>query len=260
MAAPLRIVLKFGTGILTQTEAPALDPIQLRKLAEAVALLKQAGCQVVVVSSGAVAAGLHPLGLDQRPSDTVTLQACAAVGQTDLMHRYESLLREHGCHVAQLLLTHDDLESPERAARVRSTLDRLLSFPTVVPIINENDSVAVEELRFGDNDKLSAKVAMLWQADRLVLLTSVPGLLDDADQLIPEVPNVAAVLHHARQGDKGSLSVGGMSSKLQAVQAAVESGVECLIASGRTPEQLPALLLQNQGLGTRFPTATASRA
>ena len=133
MTSGKRIVLKFGSGILTKLHSVEPDPVQMRKLVEAVALLKQAGHSCVVVSSGAVASGLRPMQLAQRPDDMTTLQACAAVGQTHLMHAYESLLRDHDLHVAQLLLTHEDLGNPDRAERVRSTLKRLLEFPQVVP-------------------------------------------------------------------------------------------------------------------------------
>lgn len=251
----MRIVLKFGSGILTKINRPEPDPVQLRKLIEAVALLKQAGHQCVVVSSGAVASGLKPLGLDARPTDMTTLQACAAVGQTQLMHAYESLLRDHNLSIAQLLLTHGDLENEERGGRVKATLERLLEFPRVVPVINENDSVAVEELRYGDNDKLSSRVARLWSADVLLLLTSVPGLMEgDSKEPIPEVLDVETVLSHVRD-EKGSLSVGGMASKLKAVQDAVSGGVECIIASGRHAEQIPALV-RGEGVCTRFRVTT----
>jgi glutamate 5-kinase len=255
MATPQRIVLKFGTGILTKANTPEPDPVQLRKLAEAVALLRQAGHSCLVVSSGAVAYGLKPLGLTLRPTDITTLQACAAVGQTHLMHQYESLMRDHGLHVAQLLVTHDDLDQPERASRFKATLERLLEFPQVIPIINENDSVAIEELRFGDNDKLSSSIAQLWQADLLLLLTSVPGLLRDTahpeDGPIPVVDDVEAFIHHAKE-EKTTNGTGGMISKLRAVQEAVQQGVSCVIASGRHAEQIPSLVA-GQGIGTRIP-------
>ena len=255
MSAPRRIVLKFGTGILTRLDTPEPDPVQLRKLAEAVALLKRAGHSCIVVSSGAVACGLKPLGLDKRPTEIASLQACAAVGQTHLMHSYESLLRDHGLHVAQLLVTHEDLAAEHRATRVKATLERLMDFPNVVPIINENDSVAIEELRFGDNDKLSSSIARLWPADLLILLTSAPGVLRDIhrpdEPPIPVVEDVDAIIHHAQE-DKTQLGTGGMISKLRAVQEAVRGGVECLIASGRHPEQIPELAA-GRGIGTRFP-------
>jgi glutamate 5-kinase len=249
-----RIVLKFGSGILTKLGSVDPDPVQLRKLVEAIALLKQGGHSCVVVSSGAVASGLRPLEFSQRPTDMTTLQACAAVGQTHLMHFYESLLRDHGLHVAQLLLTHEDLGNVDRAARVKSTLERLLEFPQIVPVINENDSVAIEELRFGDNDKLSSQVALLWGADVLMLLTSAPGLLRDpsnpSEGPIPVVDDIDAVLHHAQEA-KTSLGTGGMISKLRAVQDAVNGGVECIIASGRHAEQLVAVI-SGEGICTRF--------
>jgi glutamate 5-kinase len=254
MATGKRIVLKFGSGILTKLGSVDPDPVQLRKLVEAIALLKQAGHSVVVVSSGAVASGLRPLEFTQRPSDMTTLQACAAVGQIHLMHFYESMSRDHGLHVAQLLLTHEDLGNEDRAARVKSTLLRLLEFPQVVPIINENDSVAIEELRFGDNDKLSSQVALLWQADILMLLTSAPGLLRDPKQPdegpIAVVEDVEQVLQHASE-DKSQLGTGGMNSKLRAVQQAVNGGVECIIASGRHAEQIPAVIA-GSGVCSRF--------
>lgn len=255
-----RIVLKFGSGILTKLNSVEPDPVQLRKLVEAVALLKQAGHSCVVVSSGAVASGLRPMEMSTRPTDMTTLQACAAVGQTHLMHAYESLLRDHGLHVAQLLLTHEDLANADRAERVKSTLTRLLEFPQVVPVINENDSVAIEELRFGDNDKLSAQVALLWQADVLMLLTSAPGLLRDPahpeEGPITIVEDVNEVIHHAT-ADKSKLGTGGMESKLRAVQSAVEGGIECIIASGRQAEQIPAVIA-GTGLCTRFIAARRS--
>ena len=249
-----RIVLKFGTGILTKLNAPEPDPIQLRKLVEAVALLKAAGHSVVVVSSGAVASGLKPLAFTERPTDLTSLQALAAVGQTHLMHMYETLLRDHGLHVAQLLVTHEDLVNDDRAPRVKATLERLLDFHQVVPVINENDSVAIEELRFGDNDKLSSRVAVLWGADLLILLTSAPGLLRNASKPeegpIAVVDDVDAVIHHAEE-EKTKLGTGGMISKLRAVQDAVNSGVECIIANGRNTDQLPNLA-NGGGIGTRF--------
>ena len=254
-AAPQRIVLKFGSGILTKISTPEPDLVQLRKLVEAVVLLKEAGHSVVVVSSGAVASGLKPLELAQRPTDMTTLQALAAVGQTHLMHAYEGLLRDHGLHVAQLLVTHEDFENADRAPRVKAVLNRLLEFPQIVPVMNENDSVAVEELRYGDNDKLSARVAQFWGATTLILLTSAPGLLRDMkcpeEGPIPVVEDIDAVLHHAAE-EKSALGTGGMNSKLLAVRDAVHAGVSCIIASGRHAEQIPAIVAGG-GICTRFP-------
>ena len=252
-----RVILKFGSGILTRIDRAEMDQVQLARLVEGIAELKSRGHAVVVMSSGAVSSGLKPLGFKQRPGDIITLQACAAVGQTHLMHGYESLLRGYGLHVAQLLLTHEDLENKDRAERVKATLERLLAFNNSVPVINENDSVAVEELRYGDNDKLSARVALLWRADLLILLTSVPGLMQVSDggtaELLPLVKDVDGVLHLAQE-ERGPHSVGGMLSKLRAVREAVRGGIECVIACGRQPEQLVDLV-EGRGVGTRFPAS-----
>lgn len=254
-----KVLLKFGSGILTRLDRAETDEEQICKLVQAIAELKRRGHSVVVVSSGAVSSGLKAMGFRERPQDIVTLQACASVGQSYLMHTYQSYLRGHGLHVAQLLLTHGDLENKDRAERTQSTLLRLLENPAIVPIINENDSVAVEELRYGDNDKLSSRVSQLWQADLLILLTSVPGLMDIRDggavNIVPVVANVDEVLHLAQE-EKGEFSVGGMASKLKAVRDAVAGGVECIIASGRHPEQL-ADLVEGNGTGTRFPQFSA---
>ncbi len=255
----MRIVLKFGSGILTKKGSVTPDPIQLRKLMEAVAQLKAEGHTCVVVSSGAVASGLRPLGFIERPDadDNATLQACAAVGQAQLMSAYESLLRDHGLHVAQLLITHEDLTTPARAACVKATLERLLVFEQIVPIINENDSVAIEELHLGDNDQLSSMVALLWKADVLLLLTSAPGLMLDPDAPgalpIPVVKDVGAVLHLAQQA-RSALGSGGMKTKLEAAQRAVNGGIQCIIANGRTAEMIPDIIAGG-GICTRFPVA-----
>lgn len=244
-------VIKVGTGVLTKVSDGTLDGSALVRLVTALAGLMESGHRCVLVSSGAVGAGVSAFGLDGYPQDTETRQACAAVGQTRLMHAYESLFRNFGIDVAQLLLTATDLQTPERAGYVSNTLRRLLAEPTILPIINENDSVAVEELKFGDNDMLSAKVAQLCGASQLILLTSVDGLLDPASgQRVERVEDIAEVLGYAN-GQSGRFSIGGMGSKLQAVKLAVEAGVPTIIANGRHPERL-AELVAGGGIGTRF--------
>ena len=228
----MRIVLKFGSGILANPKGTTLEEKQFRRLAAEVAALVREGHECLIVSSGAVAAGLGVLGLKERPEALSARQACAAVGQSKLMHLYAECFAQHGLHVAQLLLTHGDLDSRTRSAYVSCTLQRIFEQKTVVPIINENDPLAVEELKFGDNDKLSAEVAKLVQADRLLLLTSVDGLLDAEGRLVTLVNDVGTVAGLAKP-EKGRLSVGGMTSKLQAVQIAVEAGVQTWILSGR---------------------------
>jgi len=204
-----------------------------------------------------VAAGLGVLGLKARPESLAERQACAAVGQSKLMENYTRYFAGHQLNVAQLLLTHGDLDSRTRYHNARNTLEHLLSRRTVVPIINENDSVAVEELKFGDNDRLSAEVAMLAKADALLLMTSVDGLLDPQGRTIPEVDDVDDVSAFARE-DKGKFSVGGMTSKLQAVKAAVEAGILTHIASGRKAGQIPAIIA-GKAVGTKFNTRAINK-
>lgn len=246
-----RIVLKFGTGILTQTETGTLDHAQIERLSAEVAGLVKAGNRCMIVSSGAVGAGLMMLGLKERPVGLAAIQACAAVGQSKLMQLYEGAFSTHDLHVAQLLLTHGDLDSRTRHANARNTLNHLLDYGNVIPIINENDSVAVEELRFGDNDRLSAEVALLAGADLLLLLTSADGLMK-GDERVAEVTDISAAMEWV-QPVKGRLSVGGMKSKLEAVRTAVENGIETFIANGRTPGVITDIV-NGKPAGTRFRT------
>ncbi|MFK5924651.1 MAG: glutamate 5-kinase [Verrucomicrobiota bacterium] len=250
-----RIVIKIGSGVLAQEEGVCLDLDIIARLARAIAGLNQAGHQCLVVSSGAVAAGLDALGLDQRPSSLETLQACAAAGQARLMHHYEGQFSQQDSTVAQILLSHEDLANQQRRINVKNTLTHLLEFPGVIPIINENDSVAIYELKVGDNDRLSTDIAVLAEADLLIMLTSVPGLRGpdarDDNDIIKNIPDVSQVLSYA-SAETGRLSIGGMRSKLECVKTAVEAGIETLIASGRHPEQLLELV-NGGGLASRFP-------
>lgn len=242
------IVIKIGTGVLTQDDG-TLDGTSLVKLVTGVAALQAAGHSCIMVSSGAVGAGVSALGLNAYPEDLDTKQAAAAVGQARLMQTYETLFQNFDLHVAQLLLTGSDLA--ENRDRVLATLTRLLEERKIIPIINENDSVAVEELKVGDNDMLSARVAALIGASQLILLTGVDGLMPpDGNEIIEEVSDVNEVLDFARD-ESGKFSIGGMASKLQAVAAATIAGISVTIANGRNPEQLLDLV-EGKGRGTRF--------
>ena len=253
-----RIVLKFGSGVLASARGLSLDEKQFARIAAEVSALVHAGHECCLVSSGAVAAGLGVLGLKQRPEELAARQACAAIGQSKLMQLYAANFAAHGLNVAQLLLTHGDLDSRTRHANAKNTLAHLFQRRTVVPIINENDSVAVEELRFGDNDRLSAEVAMLAEADLLILLTSVDGLLDEHKTVVPLVENIDSVVQFARE-EKGQFSVGGMVSKLQAVKLAVNAGIETFIVSGRKAGRVAAVLA-GKPVGTRFVARSAALA
>jgi glutamate 5-kinase len=194
---------------------------------------------------------MSALALTERPKDLATAQASAAVGQSKLMRAYETAFSRYKLNVAQLLLTHSDLDSRIRRENARNTLERLLAARDVVPIINENDSVAVEELKFGDNDQLSAEVAMLARADLLIILTQVDGLLDETGKVIPVVLDIDRAKTLA-DGSKGPFAVGGMISKLEAVKMAVHAGITTYIINGRRAAGI-AEAVAGANVGTRFP-------
>lgn len=244
-------VIKAGTGVLTNPDDGTLDLASLVHLVAAIAGVMDSGKRCLFVSSGSVGAGVSAFGLKKYPQEIATRQACAAVGQARLMETYGSLFKNFDITVAQVLLTASDLATPERAGYVSNTLERLLQEPRVLPIINENDSVAIEELTFGDNDMLSVMAAKMVGASKVVLLTSVDGLLDpESKELIPEVKDLDQAFHHVRD-DKGRFSMGGMASKLSAVKFAVDAGIETHIAHGRHPERLLDILA-GKGISTRF--------
>lgn len=245
------IVVKVGTGVLTRIVDGRLDGGSLVRLVTALAEQVQAGNKLVLVSSGAVGAGVSALGLDSYPTDLSEKQAAAAIGQARLMHVYENLFSQFDLTVAQILLTGDNLQKDETRARVRNTINCLLDRGGVVPIVNQNDSVAVEELSKGDNDMLSVRVSELLQAKLLVMLTSADGLCRGVGgELIPEVRDMAVANALVGEGS-GKFSIGGMRSKLGAVELALESGVEVVIGHGRRPERL-AEIVAGGGVCTRF--------
>lgn len=245
-------VIKVGTGVLTKVADGTLDGAALVRLVTALATAVRAGHRCLLVSSGAVGAGISAFGLDGYPDDLATRQACAAVGQARLMHTYESLFRNFDISVAQVLLTADDLRADSRSGYLSNTLQRLLDEPNILPILNENDSVAVEELRVGDNDMLSSRVAALIGARRLVLLTSVDGLLEpDTKRVVPQVDALDDVMRYVQQ-ERGRFSIGGMASKLEAVRFATGNGIETFIANGREPQRIVEIL-EGGGICTRFP-------
>lgn len=244
-------IIKAGTGVLTKTSDGTIDRAALVHLVAAISGLMNAGHRCMFVSSGAVGSGVSALGLGEYPTDIGTRQACAAVGQARLMSSYSSLFANFDISIAQILLTAEDIQNSERATNLLTTFRRILQEPHILPIINENDSVAIRELSFGDNDMLSVRVAKLVGANRIILLTSVDGLLDpETNALIPEVADIGSVVQHVR-ADKGKFSMGGMASKLEAVRFAVESGIETHIANGRHPERL-ADIVAGGGISTKF--------
>jgi glutamate 5-kinase len=247
------VVIKIGTGVLTRQNG-TLDGASLVRLATAVAEIKAQGYPCVMVSSGAVGAGVSSLNLTAYPDDVETRQAAAAIGQARLMQRYQTIFEQFGLDVAQLLLTGSDLE--ENRDRISATMHRLLEEGDIIPIVNENDSVAIEELRVGDNDMLSARVAEFLNASQLILLTTVDGLLDSENQLIENVEDLSKVAGLVR-AESGKFSIGGMVSKLQAVNYATQAGIGVVVANGRRPEQLSELV-KGRGRSTRFKISSSA--
>ena len=248
-----RLVVKVGTGVLTDARKQP-DLAQMEQLVEQLAAQRKAGRQVVLVTSGAVGAGMGALGFDARPANLAEKQACAAVGQSKLMATYDKLFAAHGLTVAQVLLTHADLEHHERHLNARNTLITLLSHG-VVPIINENDAVSFTEIKFGDNDKLSALVASLLPADLLVILTTVDGVIENFGQanarVLSVIEDITGAIEKLAGGTDSETAVGGMKSKVEAAKIAVRSGIPLVIASGRRHEAL-ARVLAGEEEGTLF--------
>ena len=248
-----RMVVKFGTGILT-SRSKQIDPGQIEQLVAQVAAQRQAGREIIVVSSGAVGAGMGVLAMDKRPTDLSDLQACAAVGQSQLMSIYTKLFSRHNMQIAQVLLTHDDLEDKDRHLNARNTLVSLLD-KGVVPIVNENDAVSYTELKFGDNDWLAALVACLLPADLLVILTTVDGLVKNFGKkkpsTIPVVEKIDTDIQKLAGGTSSATAIGGMKAKLRAARMTTRTGIPMVIASGRKKRTL-ANILVGQDEGTFF--------
>ncbi|MBL0059084.1 MAG: glutamate 5-kinase [Elusimicrobia bacterium] len=258
-----RIVVKVGTAILSRPEGGLHLP-RIRELAQELVDLSKKGYAPILVTSGAIGAGMDAFGWKARPTLLKDKQAAAAVGQVALMEAYKGAFAPAGVTIAQILLTRADLDDRERYLNIRNTLTALLE-RHVLPIINENDTVATQEIKFGDNDTLSALVAAKMDADHLFILTDVDGLLTStgADgRLLPEVFQVTPDIEALVQAGTGSAkSVGGMASKLSAARLAMASGVEVWIASGRKPG-IVRDILEGKGVGTRFvasPEALSAR-
>ncbi|HUX64316.1 glutamate 5-kinase [Sulfuricella sp.] len=250
-----RLVVKVGSSLVTNSGA-GLDHEAIATWAAQIAALKAMGREVVLVSSGAIAEGMQRLGWKKRPSAVHELQAAAAVGQMGLVQVYETCFRKHGLHTAQILLTHDDLADRKRYLNARSTLRTLLEL-NAIPIINENDTVVTEEIRFGDNDTLGALVTNLIDADALVILTDQTGLYS-AD---PRKDPTATLVGEARAGDPAleamaggagsDIGRGGMLTKILAAKRAARSGAHTVIAWGREPDVL-IRLAQGEAIGTQL--------
>ena len=257
------LVVKVGSSLVTN-QGRGLDLGALSRWAGQIARLRKEGRQVVLVSSGAIAAGMQRLGWDRRPHALHELQAAAAVGQMGLIQAYESCFRTHGLVTSQILLTHEDLADRKRYLNARSTLKTLLQLG-VVPIINENDTVAIDEIRFGDNDTLASLVTNLIEADALVILTDQSGLYDRDPRKDPDAKLVAEgkagdpALEKMAGGTGSHFALGGMLTKVLAAKRAAGSGAHTVIASGHEEDVLPRLA-RGERIGTQIVAERATLA
>jgi|TARA_B110000091_G_scaffold121981_1_gene131254 glutamate 5-kinase len=253
-------VIKVGSSLLTNHGA-GIDRSLVQGWVDDIAALKKGGARVVLVSSGAVVEGMKRLGLSERPHSIHMLQAAAAVGQMGLVEVYESAFQNHHLHTAQILLTHDDLRSRQRYLNARSTFWQLLDLG-VVPVVNENDTVVTDEIKFGDNDTLAALVANLIGAETLLLLTDQPGLMtadpakDAGAELVTTLPAADKTLDDMA-GEGSALGRGGMITKIQAARVAARSGANTIIASGREPSVI-SRISRSERVGTLLTAADES--
>ncbi|MBE0598881.1 MAG: glutamate 5-kinase [Desulfuromonadales bacterium] len=249
-----RVVIKVGSGVISDDQG--LDLAMIESVAHGIGELRRRGYEVVLVSSGAVAAGKGALGIVGRPQTIPLKQAAAAIGQSRLMRSYKEALRPAGITAAQILLTRDDLANRRRYLNARNTLMTLLEHK-VLPVINENDTVVVDEIRFGDNDNLSALVTNLVEANLLVILSDVDGLYDrdprhdSRAQLVPVVEKITEEIEAMAGDTVNSLGTGGMATKLKAAKKAALFGVATVVVNGRLPNVLPRLF-DGEELGTYF--------
>jgi len=261
LKSPKTLVVKIGTALLTGQKddgSPCLNLAFIEHIAEQITTLQTREIDVVLVSSGAVGAGCVELGLNERPTDVADLQACAAVGQLRLMTRWHQALQKYNPKggAGQLLLSRDDFNHRKRFLHMRNCVARLLKLG-LVPVMNENDTVAVEEIRFSDNDHLATLMANAVRADAVIILTGVDGLLDEDGNridLVTSIDEVLALTQTTTHGTKSSWGTGGMKSKLQAVRNVVDAGEIAVIANGNTANILTRLL-DGEALGTVFAPA-----
>ncbi len=245
LADSKRWVIKIGSSLVTN-DGHGLDSAAIQSWTQQISDLRQQGKEILLVSSGAVAEGMVRLSWDTRPKALHELQAAAAVGQMGLVQTYESCFQKHGILSAQVLLTHDDLSNRRRYLNARSTLRSLLDLGAI-PIINENDTVATDEIRFGDNDTLAALVANLVEADALIILTDQQGLYSEDPRKNPNAEFISvgqandSSLHQMASSSGGALGQGGMSTKLTAAERAARSGTATLITSGRNKNALSSI-------------------
>jgi len=245
-----KVVVKVGTSVLASS-SNQLDKARLEQVSTQIAQLKKQGIDVVVVSSGAIACGMQLLGYKNRPLAIVESSTAAAVGQSQLMHEYEQSFRRDNFLTAQILLTSDGLRDRTRYLNARNTILNLLEKGGIIPIINENDAVVTDEIKFGDNDVLSAQVAALIDAKLLIILSDVDGLYDAQGNIIQEISEIDSCIQALAGDTKNQRSVGGMKTKLEAAKITTAAGIPTVIANGRKKDVLQKILEQ-ENLGTWF--------
>jgi glutamate 5-kinase len=248
-------VIKLGTGTLSLPNGQ-LDLTQITNITRQLAILKRTfAINPILVTSGAIGAGMTTLGLKKRPTIIEHLQSCAAIGQPLLMRHYETAFAKHDLHVAQILLTYLDLDSRQLYANTRKTLHYLLSLSNIIPIINENDVVSYEEIKFGDNDRLSAHVAAMIPAHQLIILTTADGLRthpDGTGRLLHHVPAITPKIEAMAGATSNQRAVGGMATKILAARIALEASIPTRIANGHTPDILIHIAQNKKNIGTLF--------
>jgi len=247
------IVIKIGSAVLNKTTG-GLDINLIKSIAQQVSKLIKLGLKVIIVSSGAIAAGMEAANLKQRPKKLSNLQAIAAIGQSSLMKVYNNCMHKYHLIAAQILLTRDDFSSRKRYVNAYNTIFELLYKYNAVPVINENDTIAVDEIKFGDNDTLSALVSNLMNAQKLIILTSVDGLQSSEDKkVIPLVTNITANIEGMATSKSNELGTGGMASKLQAIKLATSFGISCVVANGKKKDII-LRVFKGENIGTTFLT------
>jgi glutamate 5-kinase len=245
-----RIVIKIGSSLLYSGKND-LDVNLVNEITGQISQLVKEGREVILVTSGAIALGMSILKIGERPRELSYLQAAAAIGQHELMDVYRRFFKARHLNCAQLLLTWDDFSNRDRYLNAKNTLLKLLKLNSI-PIINENDTVSTEEIRFGDNDRLSALVATLVNADMLMILSDVDGLLDRDKSVIRVVDEITSQIKALACPTKRKTSVGGMITKIEAAGIAVDSGISCVIANGRTEDIILSVIKEPQAHGTLF--------
>jgi glutamate 5-kinase len=245
-----RVVIKIGTKSITSGDR-SINTGRIGDIVSQSCAVRDKGIDVILVTSGAIGAGMHLLGLKKRPVELSYLQAAAAIGQNQLMHIYSEHFKSRGYIAAQILLTREDFNDKARRLNIKHTIDKILSHKAV-PIINENDTVATDEIRCGDNDRLSALVADICGADKLVLLTDVDGLLDSDGNLVRFVECINHKILKLGGKSHCDLGTGGMATKIEAARIAMSSGIDCIIANSGTDGVIKKIILDHDSLGTVF--------